>query len=133
ARNCSARALFSPKGKTILTNGAAPGRLQLWRTPAPGQRGGELRQFAWNTADVTCGAFTPDSRFAVTGTKDNRVLIWEMPPDKEVSEQLRARLTYVEEFVDASLKRMTVRAELINQPRWVIPGGTATIVIPYQP
>src|SRR5262249_1333943 len=29
--NFATMALFSPDGRTVLTNGAAPGRLQLWR------------------------------------------------------------------------------------------------------
>jgi WD40 repeat protein len=131
APNFSTLALFAPDGKTILTNGAAPGRLQLWRTPAPGHHGAELRQFVWNNGIVTCGAFSPDGKYAVTGTKDNQVLVWEMPSQEEVSRPLTAHLTYVEEFVDTSLKRMTLRAEM-KKPDYVIPGGTATIVIPHR-
>src|SRR5262249_10259108 len=69
----STMALFSPDGKTILTNGYLPGKLQLWRTPVTQMRGSELRQLIWNTQNgiVTCGAFAPeDSSFAVTGTQD---------------------------------------------------------------
>src|SRR5262249_8003706 len=50
AANFSTMALYSPDGKIILTNGAAPGRLQLWRAPAPGVRQAELRRLVWTKA-----------------------------------------------------------------------------------
>jgi WD40 repeat protein len=125
-------ALFSPDGKTTLTNGSAAGRLQLWRAPGDDVRASELRQYLWNSAPVTCGAFSPDSTFAVTGTQDHQVLIWEMPSKAEADNTVTAQLTYVDEFVDSSLKRVPVRAEMRKAPRWVIPGATATLVIPPQ-
>lgn len=130
--NFSTMALFSPDGKTILTNGSAAGRLQLWRAPGDDVRASELRQYLWNSAPVTCGAFSPDSTFAVTGTQDHQVLIWEMPSKAEADNTVTAQLTYVDEFVDSSLKRVPVRAEMRKAPRWVIPGATATLVIPPQ-
>ncbi|MGH7170100.1 MAG: HlyD family efflux transporter periplasmic adaptor subunit, partial [Gemmataceae bacterium] len=48
ALDFSTMALFSPDGKTILTNRSMSGKLQLWRTPPLTQtRGSELRQFVW--------------------------------------------------------------------------------------
>ena len=61
AQNFSTMALFSPDGKTILTNASAAGKLQLWRTPVLQSRGSELRQFIWN-GNATCGAFAPEER-----------------------------------------------------------------------
>jgi len=132
AANFSTMARFSPDGKTILTNGPSAGRLQLWKAPSAGVRASELRQYVWNSAPVTCWAFTPDGNYAVTGTQDNQVLVWEMPGKAEVDVVLYAQLNYVEEFLDSSLKRVTIRAEM-NKPDWVMPGGTATVVIPSQP
>jgi WD40 repeat protein len=128
AVNFSTLALFSPDGKTILTNGAAQGRLQLWRAPGADGRGGELRQYLWNSAPVTCGAFAPGAAFAVTGTQDRQVLVWGLPgqPDNVVT----GELSFVDEFVDTSLKRVAVRVEISKAPRWMIPGATATLVIP---
>jgi WD40 repeat protein len=106
-------ALFSPDGKTILTNTAAAGRLQLWRAPIDEQRPAELRQFIWTSGGTTCAAFAPPRqaaaagekavtksspldesaeqirrRFAVTGTTDHQVLVWGLPSKEEVDTQL---------------------------------------------
>jgi WD40 repeat protein len=129
AVNFSTMALFAPDGSTILTNGAAPGRLQLWRAPSDKARASELRQFVWTNGQVTCGAFCPNGNFAVTGTADHQVLVWEMPKRLEAEQPLTAELNYVEEFLDSSLRKVPVRAQLMK-PDWVIPGGTATMVIP---
>jgi WD40 repeat protein len=128
-------ALFSPdkESKTILTNGSAPGRLQLWRMPTTGSlRASEVRQFVWTSDVITCAAFSPDSMFAVTGTRDHQVLVWEMPSKTELQTTLTAQLFFVEEFLDSSLKTVTIRAEM-KKPDWVVPGGSATIVVPQRP
>jgi WD40 repeat protein len=157
ALSFSTMALFSPDGKTILTNNAAEGRVQLWRTPArpddataadglPREvkaHAAELRQFVWNNGAATCGAFAPDGSFAVTGTHDNQVLVWAMPPkgdDGELLERPRAaRLTYVDESLDTSARQVRVWAEVDNpearpnaaHPEQALtPGGTATLVVP---
>jgi WD40 repeat protein len=125
-------ALFSPDGKAILTNGNAPGRIQLWRAPIHGARPAQLRQFTWNSALASCGAFDPNGQFAVTGTQDHQVLVWAMPEEKEVNTELKAKLSYVEGSLENTQGKMTIRAELEN-PGWLIPGGMATIVIPRDP
>lgn len=127
----STMALFSPKGDTILTNGNAPGRLQLWRAPNPEKqvRAAELRQMLWTSGSVTCGAFAPRGKWAVTGTSDHRVLVWDLPSDQEAGTQMAAELSYVEEFLDSGLKRVKVRATLRDPKDWVIPGSTASIVV----
>jgi WD40 repeat protein/biotin carboxyl carrier protein len=122
-------ALFSPDGKTILTNSAADNRLQLWRTPEPGGRGAELRQFVWSHGPVTCGAFSPDGSFVVTGTQDNRVLVWAMPSAEEVNKRLSAKVTLVERSQDAGSRQVRVRAELDEVPAWLVPGGSAKMII----
>ena len=70
----------------------------------------------------------------MTGTQDNQVLVWAMPSQEEVSQRLKARLTYVEEFLDSSQNKVTVRAELEN-PGWITPGPAtrATLVVPFAP
>jgi WD40 repeat protein len=133
--NFATMALFGPDGKTVLTNSAGAGRgLQLWRASSQQGRGAEVRQFVWTTGAATCGAFSPDGTFAVTGTADSQVLVWAMPDDKEVEQRLEARLTYVEDFLDSSQNKVMVRAELEN-PGWIIPGPAtrATLVIPFAP
>jgi WD40 repeat protein len=131
--NFATMALFSPDGKTVLTNSTGSGRgLQLWRAGSLEGRGAEVRQFVWTTGAATCGAFSPDGKFAVTGTQDNQVLVWAMPDAKEVEQRLTARLTYVEDFLDSNQNKVQVRAELEN-PGWIIPGPAtrATLVVPF--
>jgi WD40 repeat protein len=124
-------ALFAPDGRTILTNGSAPGRLQLWRTPDAQGRASELRQLVWATAAATCAAFAPDGSFAATGTQDHQVLLWDMPGKAEVESRLTARLTLVDRHLDTRSRQVRVWAELDN-PGWLIPGISATVVIPPQ-
>ncbi len=129
--NFATLALFSPDGKSILTNGEAAGQLQLWRAPTAQARAAELRQFIWNHGVATCAAFAPDGSFAVTGTQDHQVLKWAMPGEKEVEKPLMGRLVLVEHALDTRSRQVRVWAELDN-PGWLIPGSPATIVVPPQ-
>src|SRR5262249_49778851 len=124
-------AQFSPDGKSILTNGNGPGRLQLWRAPQGKPYGAELRQYLWNSGTVNCAAFDPNGNFVVTGTSDQRVLVWEMPSKLETEKPLEARLTYVEESLDAGLQRVTIRATFKNpDDKPVMSGAQASIILP---
>jgi WD40 repeat protein/biotin carboxyl carrier protein len=121
-------ALFSPDGKSILTGSSATGRTQLWRAPQSGNRPSEMRNYHWSSTE-TCGAFDPSGKYAVTGTQDNQVLVWKMPDRLEVEKPLPGELTFVEEFLDVSARKLAIRATVEN-PGWVIPGASATIVVP---
>ena len=126
----STLALFAPDGKTVLTSaGATEGRLQLWRSPLGQPRASELRQYVWSHGSTTCGAFAPDSSFAVTGTQDGNVLIFQLPKAEEVDQPLTARVTLVEKSRDTQSRKVRLWAELDN-PGWLIPGGKATLVVP---
>ncbi len=130
AASFSTLALFAPDGKTILSNCASEGRVQLWRAPRTMGRGTELRQLVWPTGVVTCGAFAPRNPFVVTGTQDHCVLVWKMPSDDEIEGHLDARIINVGQFINDSSRQVPLTAELVEKPpSWVIPGGTATIVI----
>lgn len=121
-------ALFAPDGKTILTSGNAPGRLQLWRSPGESARTSEMRHYLWS-GTATCGSFDPAGKFAVTGTQDNHILVWKMPDRLEVEKPLPGQLTFVEEFLDVNARKLAIRAAVVN-PGWVIPGASATVVVP---
>lgn len=126
-------AVFAPNRKTILTNVAADGRLQLWRAPVSQGRGSELRQFNLtnrnNKGSVQCGAFAPDSSFVVTA-QDQDIMIWKMPSDQEINAHLEGRLIQVGRSVENGSRQVPISAELINQPPpWFTPGTNATIVI----
>jgi WD40 repeat protein len=123
----STMALFSPDGTRILTNGNAPGRLQLWRAP-PG-RPAEIRQLIWGDGVVTCGAFAEDGTI-VAGTSDHKVLVWPRPEDLK---PVKGKLTMVERMLDTRSQDVRVRAQVENEDGQLIPGGTATIEVPPQP
>jgi WD40 repeat protein len=129
ALNFSGFAIFSPDGQVILTNGAAPGRLQLWRTPTRDVRASELRQFIWNGGAATCAAFAPSTAFLVTGTRDHQVLLWNVPASTDVGRRLPATLVLVEKSRDTRSRQVRVRAELENTAG-LLAGAPATLVVP---
>ncbi len=116
ASNFTTMAQFSPDGKLILTAGGSDGRVQLWRAPSAATRASELRQLAWGGEGVTCGAFAPDGKFLVTGTKDRTVLVWPVPSKTEVETQFTAEVTLVENELDLNSRQVRVYAEIDN--RW---------------
>jgi hypothetical protein len=133
-------ALFAPDGKTILTTGTE-NRLQLWRTPPRDGRGAELRQFLW-TSPVTCGAFVPStvkeeidkhiSSFIVTGTQDGKVLLWTMPSKEEIDKHIPGKVVLAEPALDSSSLQVRLWVELEEVPSWLMPGSSATIVVPLE-
>ncbi len=119
----STMALFSPNGLAVLTNGPE-GHPQLWRAPPkPGSpnmhtsegRGSELRQLASNSV-ATCGAFDPDGAFAVTGTQDGQVLVWEMPSADEIEKRIPAVVALAEEADENGKAKVGV--EVKENPLW---------------
>jgi WD40 repeat protein len=78
-------AVFSPDASLILAGGLGEGRMQLWRTPAAGTRGYEVRQYAAESrSPITCATFSPQAGikgigFAVSGNRDGHVHIWDVP------------------------------------------------------
>ncbi|MSR30931.1 MAG: HlyD family efflux transporter periplasmic adaptor subunit [Gemmataceae bacterium] len=122
-------AVFSPDGRTILTNGGGDGKVQIWRTPLENKRPAELRQFIWGGGASTCGAFSPDGQFVVTGTQDHQILVWEVPSKEEVENMLIGTVRLIEPFLDSNTRQIRIWADLDN-PGWIHPGSTATLVIP---
>jgi WD40 repeat protein len=139
AANFSTIALFDPDGLTVLTNGGAEGRLQLWRTPTRSSASAaELRQLVWPRGSATSAAFSTDSSLCVTGMQDGHVLVWPMPERKRdepssrpelVETPIRARIKDVEKFIDSSNRQVRVWVELENKENRLVPGGTATMVV----
>ena len=122
-------AIYSPDGKTVLTNGGSDGKVQLWRTPINNARPAELRQYIWTGGSSSCCAFCPDGSFAVTGTQDHQVLVWALPNKREVEETLIGNIALNENFLDSNSRQVRIWVDLKN-PGWLHPGGTATLVIP---
>jgi WD40 repeat protein len=135
--NFATMALFSPDGRTILTNNPGDGKLQLWRAPGPDKRAYEQRQLlasgagASASSSATCGAFGQrlKDNFAVTGTQDGRVLIWDLPSAEEAP--IEAALNYLQRDVDNQAQRADIWAEPthIPVPAWVQSGSRATLAI----
>jgi WD40 repeat protein len=123
-------ALFSADGQTILTNSASDNRLQLWKAPTEeNRRAAELRQYVWTTGAITCGAFDPANKFAVTGTQDQQVLVWKMPEPAEIATMVTGKICLVEKALDGASRQVRIWAELENQPSWLMPGMPAAIVV----
>lgn len=132
AVNFSTFALFGPDGRTVLTAGAADNRLQLWSNPMdnPRRRAVELRQFVWNDGASTCAAFDPQGAFAVTGTRDRHVLVWQMPPAEEVREpDANAVVSSIVEVFDNSSRQYRVIVDVLKKTDRLVPGDKANLVI----
>lgn len=134
AGNFSGFALFSPKGNLIVTTGGSDGRTQLWRTPSPVTgRANEIRQLIGSdrTGIPTSAAFAPDGSFLVTGGKDKQVLVWQMPTEQEINQEITAEVTLVEPAVEAGTGAGQIRvwAVMSNPGRRFLPGSPVTMVI----
>jgi WD40 repeat protein len=125
-------ALFSPDGRLVLAAGSADNPLQLWKAPAPGVRGHMIRRLASGSpAAPTCAAFAPDGSFAVTGTEDGKVLIWDLPSKAETDKQLVGEVSFLDPSIDAADRKARIRADLTNPEGTSLPpGDTVTLVIP---
>lgn len=125
-------ALFSPDSQYILAAGTADNPLQLWKAPAPGVRAHMIRRLAVGPLSApTCAAFSPDTKFAATGTQDNKVLVWSMPDAASAKQELAGTLTFTDSAVDAADRKARVWAELTNPGEdRLMPGDTVTLVIP---
>jgi WD40 repeat protein len=126
-------ALFSPDGRLILTAGSSEGRLQFWRTPSEGVRGEELRQLVTSPpSPTTCAAFSPDGTFVVSGTKNRQVLVWRVPTQEELVQQIVGTITRVEPALEAGARQIRIWAEVDNPTdpsHRLLPGNTVTMVI----
>lgn len=122
-------ALFSPDGQLALTSGGVGGNMQLWRLPSDKSRGYEIRQWVpRERADATCAAFAPDGSFAVTGTKDRQIYVWDVPTKEEVEQVITAEIVFIDPSVEASARQVRVWAELANPGHKLMPGTTVTMV-----
>jgi WD40 repeat protein len=133
-------AQFSPDASMMLTAGAPEGRLQLWKSPIDGQRGFEFSQLVTSErSPVTAAAFfdpTADGevKFAVSGTKDGTVYLWEMPSRAQVQSHRiqNVKLTQISQNVETRQIRVGVEVanpDLTNPDARLIPGQPVTIVI----
>jgi hypothetical protein len=79
---------------------------------------------------ANCAAFGPDGTFAVTGTQDNKVLIWVMPTKAETDRQLTASVALSDQTIDTD-RKARFWAELPKPENISLRAGeTVTMVIP---
>jgi biotin carboxyl carrier protein len=125
-------ALFSPDGRLILAAGTSDNPLQVWRAPAEGSRATMLRRLPVGPSSApTCAAFAPDGSFAVTGTQDNRVLVWGLPDEQETKRQITATIDYVDKSIESADRKVRIWADKLVIPQGVrlLAGETVTLVI----
>lgn len=124
-------ALFAPDARTILTGTTSEGKMQLWRTPADGERPSELRQYVSpdRNAAPTCAAYAPDGKRVVTGSADGRVFVWPVPAADAARDAIPATITFVDPGADASGRQVRVWAEIPNKDGRLLPGSTVTLVV----
>src|SRR5262249_49556808 len=130
--NFSTFALFAPDGRTVLTAGTTDNRLQLWRNPvfSPRGRAAELRQYIWADAPTLCAAFAPQAPFAVTGTRDRNVVVWNLPTAEELHEPVaNATVVDIGKFLENSTRQVRVIVEVTRKTPGLMPGRTATVVV----
>lgn len=122
-------AYFSPDGGQVLT--AGEGGLHLWRIAASDRRTRELRHWVApaNTV-ITCAAFAADGSCVVAGTRDRRLLIWRLPLAAEAEERFTATVSLLEHAEEAATRQVRIWAELPNPRGALLPGTTATLVVP---
>ena len=80
---------------------------------------------------ATCGAFSPDGSFAVTGTQDNRVLVWGLPDEQESKREITATIDYVDKSIESARREVRIWADKLVIPKGVqlLAGETVTLVI----
>lgn len=111
-------ALFSPDGRLVLAAGTSDNPLQVWRAPTEGTRATMLRRLAvGSTSTPTCAAFAPDGSFAVTGTQDNRILVWGLPNEQESKREITASIAYVDKSIESARGQTRIWAEKLVIPQ----------------
>jgi WD40 repeat protein len=122
-------AKFSPDGKLILTAGGE-GQMQLWRAPSL-SRGwaSEVRNLVApvGTGAVVDAAFAPSGEYLVTGTQDRKVMVWAVP-NAEAEKPLTARITLIDNAVEASGRMVRVWASLTSGDARLMTRSSVTLI-----
>jgi WD40 repeat protein len=129
-------ALFSPDATLILTAGAPDGRLQLWRSPTSAERAFEVRVFSsTERSNATCAAFAPKDAtiagksFAVSGTREGQVMLWQLPTAKEILDAPVSGVLSYDNSVEASGRQARILVEIENSNNRLVAGKQVTVVI----
>lgn len=126
-------AIFSPQADLVIAAGTGDNPLGVWRQPHPGStRAFQRVRLAVGNSKPTCAAFDPNGTFAVVGTQDNRVLIFARPEKTEVDRTYPATITYIDQAVESTDRKVRLWAELPNPGMPLLPGDNVDLVIPVQ-
>jgi WD40 repeat protein len=125
-------AIFSHDSQLVLTGNQNEGRLSVWRTPTPGNRATQIRQFIPNErlVNFTCGAVSPfdNEPFAVTGAKSGEIYVWRMPTEQELV-KMPGVLKFIDQNAAAATGQIKIWAEFPNDKAQLMIGTNVTIVI----
>ncbi|GIW81812.1 MAG: hypothetical protein KatS3mg105_3619 [Gemmatales bacterium] len=120
-------ARFSPDGQLVVTAGSSG--LLLWRAPFATGRGYVLRRLVpADSSQPTCAAFARDGSVLVSGTRDRRVLLWEIPTKEEIEQQREAEIVFLDRALDASSSQLRIWARVDNSQGDLLPGASVTLV-----
>lgn len=122
-------AMFSPDGKRVLTAGGVGGKLRLWSAPTAGRWQPACELVPPDHAPPVCAAFAPDGSFLVAGTRDRRVLVWDLSHRQTLNRRYPGVLTLVEQSVDVNAEQVRIWAEVSDPEGQLVPGTAATLVI----
>jgi multidrug efflux pump subunit AcrA (membrane-fusion protein) len=121
-------ALFSPDGRLALTISGSQEYVQLWRLGQP--RSYECRQLMTGEGGpIRCAAFDPHGRFVAAGLQERKVCVWVLPPQRELSQTIRARVNTVEGSVDTVQNQVRLIAEADNAKGQLTAGDVVTLVV----
>jgi hypothetical protein len=79
---------------------------------------------------ATCAAFAADGSFVVAGTRDRQLLLWQAPVATEADQRYTAAVSLLEHAEEAGTRQVRVWAELPNPKGLLLPGMSATMVLP---
>lgn len=127
ANNFRTLAQFSPDQRLALTTTGSEGMLQLWRLDK--SRNHELRQLVSpDHVAATCASFSPDGSFIVVGNKEGKVYLWQTPTKEEIDRQLTARITNIDDIVEATEGQVRITVEMSNEDHRLTSGDIVTLV-----
>jgi WD40 repeat protein len=71
---------FSPDGRYALSSGGSDKKVKLWEIAT----GKDIRTFTGHTGSVLPVTFSPDGRYAASGSSDKTVRLWDVSSGKEI-------------------------------------------------
>ena len=73
--------------------------------------------------------FAPNGAFIVTGSRERHVLVWPVPAEQEVRQEIVAEAPRFDDLYEGTKRQRKIWAELANPGGRLTPGDTVTMVI----